>query len=104
MLCTQSYYDLTCRNRVTGAQNATNVETCSCPSEYKGQFCEQCASGYTRVTPNGGPYVTCVPCECNGHSDMCDPETGVCMNCQHNTTGKDLKLSLAKLGIEPWQS
>ncbi|RMX49211.1 hypothetical protein pdam_00005840 [Pocillopora damicornis] len=74
-------------NIIPGAESALNIENCSCPVEYKGQFCEQCASGYTRVTPNGGPYVTCVPCECNGHSDMCDPETGVCLDCQHNTTG-----------------
>ncbi|KAJ7383245.1 hypothetical protein OS493_029648 [Desmophyllum pertusum] len=44
---------------LVGAENATNVETCSCPPEYKGQFCEQCASGFTRVAPNRGPYVTC---------------------------------------------
>ena len=30
---------------------------------------------------------SCVPCECNGHSGTCDPETGVCSNCQHNTYG-----------------
>ena len=72
---------------IPGAKSALNIENCSCPVEYKGQFCEQCANGYTRVTPKGGPYVTCVPCECNGHSDKCDTETGVCLDCQHNTTG-----------------
>ena len=72
---------------IPGAKSALNIENCSCPVEYKGQFCEQCTNGYTRVTPKGGPYVTCVPCECNGHSDKCDTETGVCLDCQHNTTG-----------------
>ncbi|XP_022802044.1 laminin subunit gamma-1-like [Stylophora pistillata] len=72
---------------IAGTESALNIENCTCPVEYKGQFCEQCASGYTRVTPNGGPYVTCTPCECNGHSDKCDPETGVCLDCQHNSTG-----------------
>ena len=68
-------------------ENAFNVELCNCPPQYKGSFCEQCAEGYTRSTPNGGPYVTCVPCQCYGHSNSCDPETGVCHNCTHNTTG-----------------
>ena len=86
MFCCFSNFNLIFRK--SGAENASNVETCSCPSEYDGQFCEQCASGYTRVTPSGGPYVTCVPCQCNGHSNSCHPETGVCMECQHNTTGQ----------------
>ena len=48
---------------IPGAKSALNIENCSCPVEYKGKFCEQCANGYTRVTPKGGPYVTCVPCD-----------------------------------------
>ncbi|XP_015765926.1 PREDICTED: laminin subunit gamma-1-like [Acropora digitifera] len=67
--------------------NASNVERCMCPPEYKGLFCEQCADGYTRSSPNGGPYSTCVPCHCNNHSHTCHPETGVCIDCSHNTTG-----------------
>ena len=68
-------------------KNASNVENCSCPSEYTGQFCEMCAPGYTRSTPFGGAYDTCVPCECHNHSNYCHPESGVCIDCQHNTTG-----------------
>jgi hypothetical protein len=29
----------------------------------------------------------CVACNCNGHSSFCDPDTGVCLNCMHNTVG-----------------
>ncbi|CAG7838540.1 unnamed protein product [Allacma fusca] len=29
----------------------------------------------------------CEPCSCNGHSDECDPKTGVCRNCRGHTTG-----------------
>ena len=65
---------------------------CSCPPEYNGQFCEQCASGYTRSMPNGGPYVTCVPCQCNGDSDKCHPDTGECLDYQPTTTGMELQL------------
>ncbi|KFR14673.1 Laminin subunit gamma-1, partial [Opisthocomus hoazin] len=62
------------------------VESCSCPVGYEGQFCERCSSGYRRETPSLGPYSTCVPCMCNGHSETCEPETGVC-NCRDNTAG-----------------
>lgn len=73
---------------------------CSCPPEYKGQFCEQCASGYTRSIPNEGPYVTCVPCQCSGGSNKCHPETGECMDYQHTTTGTELQLAMAALRFE----
>ncbi|KAK1329285.1 hypothetical protein QTO34_011466 [Cnephaeus nilssonii] len=65
---------------------ATWVETCTCPVGYGGQFCEMCISGYRRETPSLGPYSPCVLCTCNGHSETCDPETGVC-NCRDNTAG-----------------
>lgn len=73
-------------------ENTTNVERCQCPQQYTGQFCEQCATGYTRATPNGGAYIACVPCKCNGHSPYCHSETGVCLECQHNTTGDHCEL------------
>ncbi|KFP41541.1 Laminin subunit gamma-1, partial [Chlamydotis macqueenii] len=62
------------------------VESCSCPVGYEGQFCERCSSGYRRETPSLGPYSPCVPCACNGHSETCEPETGMC-NCRDNTAG-----------------
>ncbi|XP_056602729.1 laminin subunit gamma-3 [Triplophysa dalaica] len=61
------------------------VEMCSCPTGFTGQFCELCASGFTRETPNGGPFSSCVPCNCNQHGN-CHPETGVC-ECTDFTTG-----------------
>ena len=34
--------------------------------------------GYTRG--EGGLYLgSCVPCDCNGLSQECDPETGTCL-------------------------
>ena len=60
------------------------VEVCqNCSSNYTGQFCEQCASGFYR--PAGG--LQCVACECNGLSTTCEPQTGVCFGCTRNTTG-----------------
>ncbi|MBZ3888248.1 Laminin subunit gamma-3 [Sciurus carolinensis] len=64
---------------------ASWVETCSCPQGYTGQFCESCAPGYKRETPQGGPYANCVPCTCNQHG-TCDPNTGICL-CGHHTEG-----------------
>nr|XP_006813849.1 PREDICTED: laminin subunit gamma-1-like [Saccoglossus kowalevskii] len=65
-----------------------NAELCTCPPEYTGTFCEQCAVGYTRDDPSMGPFATCIPCTCNEHSERgCDPDTGVCVECIHNTAG-----------------
>ncbi|KAM6902929.1 laminin subunit gamma-3 [Xenentodon cancila] len=61
------------------------VELCSCPQGFAGQFCEQCAPGYTREQPGRGPLSACVPCNCHQHG-TCDPETGVC-ECSDFTTG-----------------
>ncbi|XP_028274254.1 laminin subunit gamma-3 [Parambassis ranga] len=61
------------------------VESCSCPVGFTGQFCERCASGFTREDPSKGPFSTCVPCNCHQHG-TCDPETGVC-ECSDFTTG-----------------
>ena len=61
---------------------------------FQGQFCEQCAPGYTRQTPGGGPYTVCVPCNCYGHEVggiPCHPETGVC-NCGDNTAGRTCEI------------
>ncbi|XP_067227656.1 basement membrane-specific heparan sulfate proteoglycan core protein isoform X16 [Chanodichthys erythropterus] len=71
----------------TGLARALEVEQCQCPPGYRGLSCQDCAPGYTRT--GGGLYLGhCEPCECNGHSDSCHPETGICMSCQHNTKGE----------------
>jgi laminin gamma 1 len=62
------------------------VESCTCPNGYVGQFCEECKPGYRHDPSFGGPNAACVPCECNGHADYCDAESGVCA-CQNNTAG-----------------
>ncbi|XP_076658555.1 laminin subunit gamma-1 isoform X1 [Halictus rubicundus] len=67
------------------------VEHCQCPHGYVGQFCESCAPGFHHDPPNGGPFALCVPCNCNGHADICEAETGQCI-CQHNTAGSNCEL------------
>ncbi|XP_074654199.1 laminin subunit gamma-1-like [Tubulanus polymorphus] len=69
-----------------GGEEASWIEQCTCPEGYVGQFCESCAAGYRRDPPYGGPYARCIPCNCNGHSQSCDVNSGRCI-CQHHTTG-----------------
>ncbi|XP_040085468.1 basement membrane-specific heparan sulfate proteoglycan core protein isoform X3 [Oryx dammah] len=66
---------------------ALEVEECRCPPGYIGSSCQDCAPGYTRT--GSGLYLGhCELCECNGHSDLCHPETGACSQCQHNAAGE----------------
>ncbi|XP_042318376.1 laminin subunit alpha-5, partial [Sceloporus undulatus] len=69
-----------------GGIQASNVELCMCPANYRGDSCQECAPGYYRDT-KGLFLGKCVPCNCNGHSDQCLPGSGICINCQHNTEG-----------------
>ncbi|XP_056422497.1 laminin subunit alpha-2 isoform X2 [Hyla sarda] len=77
----------------TMSPRANLIEKCECPIGYYGLSCESCAPGFYRMAPASpgrrpGPTLgTCVPCQCNGHSDMCDAQTSVCQVCKHNTTG-----------------
>ncbi|XP_041377591.1 basement membrane-specific heparan sulfate proteoglycan core protein-like isoform X3 [Gigantopelta aegis] len=81
-------------DRFTGQDRAYAAEQCVCPQGYKGLSCEDCDTGFTRS--GGGLYLgLCVACECNGHSTECDPENGVCTNCQHNTEGKHCERCVA---------
>nr|XP_021142755.1 laminin subunit alpha-3 isoform X2 [Columba livia] len=65
---------------------AYSVERCSCPPEYAGDSCQECALGFYRE--NKGLFTgRCVPCSCNGNSNRCQDGTGKCINCQYNTAG-----------------
>ncbi|XP_017768750.1 PREDICTED: basement membrane-specific heparan sulfate proteoglycan core protein-like isoform X5 [Nicrophorus vespilloides] len=76
----------TASDRNTGNARALPVEQCSCPVGYKGLSCEECDAGYTRTL--GGIYLgLCEKCDCNGHSNKCDPNSGDCTNCRDHTTG-----------------
>ncbi|XP_071333360.1 basement membrane-specific heparan sulfate proteoglycan core protein isoform X1 [Trachinotus anak] len=70
----------------TGNERALEVEECACPQGYRGPSCQECDEGYTRT--GSGLYLgTCERCDCNGHASSCDPETGSCLQCLHNTAG-----------------
>lgn len=63
--------------REKGSAPANWVEKCSCPKAYVGDYCEECAPGFKHEPANGGPYSTCIPCDCNGHAHICDTATGM---------------------------
>jgi hypothetical protein len=66
--------------RNTGQARALAVEQCQCPVGHHGLSCEDCDVGYMRS--EGGLYLgNCEPCSCHGHSNECDPETGICIVC-----------------------
>lgn len=56
--------------------SVNHIERCTSVEGYIGQFSESCAPGYHRDPPYGGAMASCVPCNCNGHSDVCDVDTG----------------------------
>ncbi|KAK6760026.1 hypothetical protein RB195_021521 [Necator americanus] len=70
----------------TDPRPANWVEHCDCLNGFVGQFCESCAPGYRRELKYGGPFNRCIKCDCHGHSDSCDAESGACI-CEHNTAG-----------------
>uniref|UniRef100_A0A663M1F7 Laminin subunit alpha-2 n=1 Tax=Athene cunicularia TaxID=194338 RepID=A0A663M1F7_ATHCN len=69
------------------------IEKCDCPLGYSGLSCESCSPGFYRLPslPAGRTPAqslgACVVCQCHGHSTVCDSETSICQNCQHNTAG-----------------
>ena len=62
-------------------QPVNTIEYCQCPEGYVGQFCESCAPGFHREVTTDGSFTKCVPCNCNGHSEDCDVNTGKDNNC-----------------------
>ncbi|XP_076269984.1 wing blister isoform X2 [Rhynchophorus ferrugineus] len=67
-----------------------SIERCSCPSGYTGLSCESCSYGHVRIITNnteGQEQDYCGKCDCNGHSQTCNPDTGEC-TCEHNTVGE----------------
>uniref|UniRef100_A0A8V0X4B6 Laminin subunit alpha-1 n=2 Tax=Gallus gallus TaxID=9031 RepID=A0A8V0X4B6_CHICK len=77
-----------------GRSRAHLIEQCRCPAGYAGFSCQNCAPGYYREKPKEFSVrethtiiAPCVPCQCNNHSETCDPETGKCLNCRDNTVG-----------------
>uniref|UniRef100_A0A3B3VSB1 Heparan sulfate proteoglycan 2 n=1 Tax=Poecilia latipinna TaxID=48699 RepID=A0A3B3VSB1_9TELE len=87
---------------VTGSERALEVEECACPVGYTGASCQsqECDVGYARTT--SGLYLsTCERCDCNGYASSCDPETGRCLQCLHNTDGERCEKCLSGFYGDP---
>lgn len=80
------------QENLSSAEPALGAEQCYCPPNFKGYSCESCETGYYKVKGNGPGLFNCVPCQCNGHADTCDQETGECIACRDNTLGKNCEL------------
>ncbi|XP_055492345.1 laminin subunit alpha-2 [Leucoraja erinacea] len=75
-------------------ESAQQIEQCMCPDGYSGLSCQDCVQGYYRLPLRSAitgprPVVwSCVHCQCNSHSDICDQKTSICQNCRDNTAGE----------------
>ncbi|KAM6414033.1 laminin subunit beta-2-like [Rhynochetos jubatus] len=54
---------------------------CRCRPGAVGRRCDRCQPGHWG-------FPACRPCQCNGHTEDCDPGTGSCLRCRDHTAGR----------------
>uniref|UniRef100_A0A8D2NB71 LAMC3 protein n=1 Tax=Zonotrichia albicollis TaxID=44394 RepID=A0A8D2NB71_ZONAL len=82
------------RSPCTEVPSTGEVVCTHCPPGQRGKRCELCDDGFFG-DPLGqrGPVHPCEPCQCHGNVDPnavgnCDPVSGRCLRCLHNTMGE----------------
>ncbi|XP_071622239.1 laminin subunit gamma-3 isoform X2 [Heliangelus exortis] len=82
------------RSPCTQMPGSGEVVCTHCPPGQRGKRCELCDDGFFG-DPLGqrGPPRPCVLCQCHGNVDLnavgnCDPVSGRCLRCLHNTMGE----------------
>ena len=77
-----------------GPEYSSHIFKPQCKSAILFFVAQKCSPGFRRS--GSGPYLgTCEPCDCNGHSPTCDPETGRCyVSHQHRSLSFSLSCSL----------
>ncbi|ALC39660.1 wb, partial [Drosophila busckii] len=83
---------------VEGSTNllAKGVERCKCPKRFDGLSCHDPGRSFYRWRNTSDVESVFIedligraaPCYCNGRSNECDRETGVCLNCRENSGGE----------------
>ena len=81
---------------VGALDNFCDPETgrCKCRPNTYGRTCGQCEPGFWN-------FPHCQRCECNGHADGCDSQTGACINCRDYTTGHTCDRCIATFYGDP---
>ncbi|KAK7085775.1 Laminin subunit alpha-2 [Halocaridina rubra] len=87
--------DIAAEGSPVSSRVALGVEQCFCPPNYSGSSCQNPNIGFYRWHKNNYIQSTIIidlvgesrACNCNGRSETCDRETGVCKNCRDNTMG-----------------
>uniref|UniRef100_A0A8C3UVT0 Laminin subunit gamma 3 n=1 Tax=Catharus ustulatus TaxID=91951 RepID=A0A8C3UVT0_CATUS len=82
------------RSPCTEVPSSGEVVCTHCPPGQRGKRCQLCDDGFFG-DPLGqrGPVHPCEPCQCHGNVDLnavgnCDPVSGRCLRCLHNTMGE----------------
>ncbi|KAG5893086.1 hypothetical protein JTB14_029481 [Gonioctena quinquepunctata] len=83
-------------NSIGALDNFCNATTgqCKCRANTYGRECDQCRTGFWR-------FPNCERCDCNGHADICEAKTGVCINCRDNTQGEHCEFCIDSFYGDP---
>ncbi|KAL5012356.1 hypothetical protein ScPMuIL_010907 [Solemya velum] len=71
--------------KVTKGPTEDDAICMECQDNTRSRRCDECQTGYFRLDKAGHKLDPCVKCQCNGHSDFCNKDTGEGCECMNNT-------------------